>query len=777
MKTKKQNLYSVVGKKVNRVDAYEKITGSAKYVDDLAFSDMLHARMVCSTIPSGKIKSVDRSAALKLEGVVAVFTADDITGFNKIGCVVDDQPLFAKDTVRFIGEPIAVVAAKTRALAEEAASLVKIEYEPLEPVFDVDSAFSEKVKVHPRGNVVCHYKVRKGDNIDEAFGKSYRVYEKTFTINYHEHLYLETQGCIAVPENEGITVYGSMQCPFYIQGAVSNVLGLPLSRVRVIQCVVGGGFGGKEDVPSEYAAKAALLSYVLKKPVKLILDRAQDLAVSSKRHPMKMEYKLGVTKKGKINALKVRVLADSGAYTTLSTIVLFRSSVHFGGPYVIPNVYGDIIGLYTNRVPCGAYRGFGTPQVIYAMESMINMVCNDMGFDPFEFRKNNALKKGALTTSSHKIKESCGLIETIDKARKESDYDKRKKEFEKWNGDASKRTLKGLGVSSIFYGMNLGAKGWFFDKAGAHIQICKDGSVTLCVGNVEMGQGAKTILSQIAAEALGCEVSSINFTNADTNVIPDSGPTVASRTTVMSGNALLDAATRLRQRLIEAAARVLKIKPNQVIAKHNKFYNIKDAHQSITLNDLAKKCFMDNICLSEMGFYVSPKTDYNVEIGQGEPYYVYSYATSVSEVEVDKLTGEVRVNKMTCAHDLGQVINPVLASAQVEGGVSQGVGFAIMENMVSENGRIKTLGLSTYVIPTTKDFPEVKSIFIEEKSKDGPYGAKGLGEPSIMPVVAAVANGVSNAVGHQFEHVPILPERVFEVICNKASASDESEVK
>lgn len=777
MLTKKQSLYSVVGKKVNRVDAYEKIVGGARYVDDLAFEDMLFAKMVCSTIPSGRIKKIDKSRALKLKGVAGVFTAEDITGLNKIGCVVDDQPLLAKDAVRFAGEPFAVVAAETREIAEEAAGLVDIEYEPLEPVLTVDDSFSEKIKVHPKGNVVCHYKVRKGDNIDEAFGKSFKVYEKTFTINYQEHLYLETQGCVALPENEGITVYGSFQCPFYVQGAVSTALGLPLAKVRILQCVVGGGFGGKEDVPSEYAAKAALLAYVLKKPVKLILDRAQDLMVSSKRHPMKMEYKVGVTKKGKINALKVRVLADSGAYTTLSTVVLFRSSVHFGGPYVIPNVSGDIIGLYTNRVPCGAYRGFGTPQVIYAMESMINIICNDLGLDPFEFRKANALKKGAASITSHKIKESCGLIETIDKARKESEYDRRKKEFDKWNADKSKRTLKGLGVSSIFYGMNLGAKGWFYDKAGSHIQICRDGSVTLCVGNVEMGQGAKTVLAQIASEALGCEIGAINFTNVDTGIVPDSGPTVASRTTVMSGNALLDAANKLRKKLVAAAAESLKIKPNQVMAKLGKYYNIKDSHQFVSFKDLAGKCYLDNVGLSEMGYYVSPKVEYDLQSGQGEPYYVYSYATAVSEVEIDKKTGEVRVNKMTCAHDIGRVINPMLASAQVEGGVAQGVGYAIMENMVSEKGHIKTLGLSTYVIPTTKDCPEVKSVFVEDKSKDGPYGAKGLGEPSLMPVVASVVNAVSNAAGHQFEHVPVLPERVWEVLSEKNSSEDESEVK
>jgi CO/xanthine dehydrogenase Mo-binding subunit len=777
MLTKKQNLYSVVGKKVTRVDAHEKIDGSAKYVDDLAFEEMLFAKMVCSTIPSGRIKKIDKSRALKLKGVAAVLTAEDITGLNKIGCVVDDQPLLAADIVRFAGEPLAIVAAETRAIAEEAADLVDIEYEPLEPVLNVDESFAEKIKVHPKGNTVCHYKIRKGGDIDDAFSKSHAVFEKTFTINYQEHLYLETQGCIAMPENGGITVYASIQCPFYVQGAVATALGLPFSKVRIIQCVVGGGFGGKEDVPSEYAAKAALLAYILKKPVKLILDRAQDLMVSSKRHPMKMEYKVGVTRKGKINALKVRALADSGAYTTLSTVVLFRTSVHFGGPYVIPNVHGDIIGLYTNRVPCGAYRGFGTPQVIYAMESMINIICNEMGFDPFEFRRNNALKKGALSITSHKIKESCGLIDTIDKARKESDYDKRKKEFDKWNADPSKRTLKGLGVSSIFYGMNLGAKGWSFDKAGSHIQISRDGSITLCVGNVEMGQGAKTVLAQIAAEALGCEVSAINFTNADTNVIPDSGPTVASRTTVMSGNALLDAANKLRKKLIAAAAEVLKIRANQVMAKHGRFYSIKDSHQFITFGDLARKCYFDNIGLSEMGFYVSPKVEYDMQYGQGEPYYVYSYATAVSEVEVDKKTGDIRVNKMTCAHDVGCVINPMLASAQVEGGVAQGVGYAIMENMVSEKGHIKTLGLSTYVIPTTRDFPEVKSIFVEDKSKDGPYGAKGLGEPSLMPVVASVVNAVSNAAGHQFDHVPVLPERVWEALNEKKSRDGESEVK
>ncbi len=777
MLTKKQNLYSVVGKKVNRVDALEKIDGSARYVDDLAFEDMLFAKMVCSAIPSGRIKKIDKSRALKLKGVAAVLTAADITGLNKIGCVVDDQPLLADKIVRFAGEPIAIVAAETREAAEEAAGLVDIEYEPLEAVLNVDDSFCEKVKVHPKGNTVCHYKVRKGGDIDEAFSKSFKVYEKTFTINYQEHLYLETQGCLALVENEGITVHGSFQCPFYVQGAVATAVGLPLSKVRVIQSVVGGGFGGKEDVPSEYAAKAALLAFVLKRPVKLILDRAQDLMVSSKRHPMKMEYKVGVTKKGKINALKVRALADSGAYTTLSTVVLFRTSVHFGGPYVIPNVCGDVIGLYTNRVPCGAYRGFGTPQVIYAMESMINIICNDMGFDPFEFRKNNALKKGALSINSHKIKESCGLIETIDKARKESDYDKRKKEFDRWNADESKRTLKGLGVSSIFYGMNLGAKGWFFDKAGSHIQICRDGSVTLCVGNVEMGQGAKTVLAQIAAEALGCQVGDINFTNVDTNIVPDSGPTVASRTTVMSGNALLDAANKLRKKLMNAAVEVLKLKVNQIMAKHGKFYNIKDSHQFVTFADLAKKCYFDNVSLSDMGYYVSPKVEYDMQNGQGEPYYVYSYATAVSEVEVDKKTGEVHVNKMTCAHDVGRVINPMLASAQIEGGVAQGVGYAIMENMVSEKGHIKTLGLSTYVIPTTRDFAEVKSVFVEDKSKDGPYGAKGLGEPSLMPVVASVVNAISNAAGCQFDHVPVLPERVWEALNEKKMRDDESEVR
>ncbi len=651
-----------------------------------------------------------------------------------------------------------------------------IEYEPLEPVLSVDESFSEKIMVHPNGNTVCHYKVRKGEPIDEAFEKSYKVYEKTFTINYQEHLYLETQGCIALMENEGITVHGSFQCPFYVQGAVSTVLGLPLSRVRIIQSVVGGGFGGKEDVPSEYAAKAALLAYILKKPVKLILDRAQDIMVSSKRHPMKMEYKLGVTKKGRINALKVRILAECGAYVTISSVVLFRTSVHFGGPYSIANVHGDIIGLYTNRVPCGAYRGFGTPQVIFAMESMINIICGDMGFDPFEFRRINALKKGALTINSHKIKESCGIIETIDKARKESEYDRRKKEFDKWNADKGRRTLKGLGVSSIFYGMNLGAKGWSLDKAGAHVQISRDGSVTLCVGNVEMGQGAKTVLAQIASEELGCNISAVNFTNVDTNIVPDSGPTVASRTTVMSGNAILDAAGRLRKKLLTAAAGYLKIKANQIMTKHGKYYNIKDHNQFIAFNELAQKCYFDNIGLADMGYYVSPKIEYDFQTGQGEPYYVYSYATAVSEIELDKKTGEVRVNKITCAHDVGKVINPMLASAQVEGGVAQGVGYAVMENIVSEKGQIKTLGLSTYVIPTTKDFPEVKSIFVEEKSKDGPYGAKGLGEPSLMPVVASVVNAISNAAGVQFDHVPVLPERIWEALNEKKTESRESGV-
>lgn len=777
MKGKKEDLYSVVGKPVDRIDAYDKTVGIAKYADDLAFEGMLHAKMVYSKIPSGKILGINKKKALALPGVVAVLTAEDVTGLNKIGCVVDDQPLFAKDRVRFVGEPIGLAVAETRRLAEEAAELVEIMYEQSEPVLDVDTAYAEKIKVHPKGNTVCHYKIRKGENIDAAFKKSHRVFEKTFTINYQEHLYLETQGCIGVPAaNGGVTAYGSFQCPFYVQGAVSTSLGLPLANVRVVQCAVGGGFGGKEDVPNEYAAKAALAALILKKPVKLILDRGEDLMISSKRHPMKMEYKMGITKSGKINALKVRVLGDCGAYTTLSTIVLFRTSVHFGGPYVIPNVCGDVIGLYTNKVPCGAYRGFGTPQVIYAVESLINMICDEMGYDPFEFRKNNAVKKGATTINSHKIKESCGLIETIDRARKLSEYDKRRREFDRWNANPANKTVKGLGVSSIFYGMNLGAKGWFMDKAGAHIQIWKDGSVTLCVGNVDMGQGALTILAQIAAEKLGCEVKNINFKNVDTNIVPDSGPTVASRTTVMSGNAILNAAEKLHKKLVAAAASFLKIKPAEVVAKNNKYCSKKDSRRSIGFGDLVKKCYMENIGLSEMGYFVSPKVDYDVETGQGEPYYVYSYATSVSEVEVSRLTGETRVTRITSVHDVGQVVNPALCASQVEGGAAQGAGYAIMENMVSEKGYIKTLGLSTYTAPTIMDYPEVRSAFVEEKSKDGPYGAKGLGEPSIMPIVATVANAIADAVGHQFEHVPILPEKIWEVM-NESKKSEKSEAR
>ncbi|MCD4690122.1 molybdopterin-dependent oxidoreductase [bacterium] len=507
-------------------------------------------------------------------------------------------------------------------------------------------------------------------------------------------------------------------------------------------------------MPSEICACAAVAAWRTGRPVKLVHSREEDFYRSSKRHPMIVTYKLGATRKGDFTAVRIRIIADAGAYSTLTPVVLFRSVAHATGPYEIPNVDTVGHGVYTNRQTTGAFRGFGQPQTIFADESVIDEIAEAHGIDPIELRLRNCLAVGKRTATGQLLEESVGLPETLELARDESGWTA--KRAESGGSPDTGRYRRGVGVGCIYYGVSLGAKGLALDASGAHVNLYRDGSLRVAVGGTEMGQGLLTVLSQMAADTLGIPIESVHVDHVDTSVVPDSGPSVASRTTLMTGNAVIDATTKLRTTLAGVAAETFGSAPNDV-----KFENgcVLAAGQSMSFADLADVCWVKNINTAAEGWYAAPKSTFD-ENGQGSAYAVYSYATHVAEVEVDTRTGEIRVIHMTAAHDVGRILNPTTLEGQIQGGVLQGVGMALYESMKTDGATILTPDFATYIIPTALDTPPVSCHFVEAPYSKGPFGAKGIGETPAMPGAVAIANAVTHATGFRFEELPITAEAV-----------------
>jgi CO/xanthine dehydrogenase Mo-binding subunit len=710
-----------------------KAKGGLRFLQDIEIPGMLHASMVLPGRPHAAIRGLSLEKAVAAPGVVAVATAADVQGQNHIGLIIDDQPLFAHDRVRHEADCIAIVGAEDAERASGAASLVEVEYEDLPVVATIDASKDATASlVHEGGNTGIKRDIVKGDT-SQGETQSEFVVDLTFRTPVQEHAYLEPLGALAVPLPEGgIEIMVAGQCPFYVRDAVARCLGLPQAMVRVIQLPMGGGFGGREDVPSEICARLAVLASRTGRPARLVLTREEDLIYSSKRHPTQLHYRMGCDKQGRLTFAEIDIDADIGAYATLSPIVLFRASVHAAGPYEIPHVRIRTRGYYTNTVPKGAMRGFGTPQVAFACEAMIDELAARAGLDPLEMRTKNALRPGATTATSQVIDESCGFPETLSIAKETlgcgPDWAKPQK--------VTDDIVRAKGAASMFYGMSLGAAGWKLDRGSAKVEILKDGSVSVFVGCTDMGQGALTVLSQIAAEAFGIDAARVTVNRVDTSVVPDSGPTVASRTTVISGNAIIDACEKIKHRM-------------QGVVGAGK-------DRQLGFDEIVEECLSRRIDLSAAGWYVVPECGLDETTGQGKAYYVYCYATDVAEVEVDLRTGRVEVKSFMASHDSGRIVNPLTATGQVEGGVIQGIGLATCESFNQADGIAQTRDLSTYLIPTAADACDAITVrFVQCDSSEGPFGAKGLGEPAIIPVAAAVANAVSNAIGARVTRLPI----------------------
>ena len=752
--------YDKVNKPIKRVDAYEKVTGKAKFGADLFFPNMLYGKVLRSKYPHARIVKINIKKALACPGVKAIIRAEDIPN-NEFGVIVQNQQVLARKQVLYIGDGIAVAAAETKEAAGKALELIEVEYEELPGIFNPEEAEKKDAPlIHSEleNNQVVHHRLRKGDT-EKGFTRAEVILEREYTTQFVEHSYIETEVVVAVPYegNSLVTIYGSIQNPFSCRNAVASVLKVPLNRVRIIQNHMGGSFGGKDEVMFSMAARAAVLALKTNRTVKMVNTRDESILESYKRHPYKMKYKVGATKEGKLVAMEIKCVADSGAYACQTPFVTWRSVVQATGPYEVPHVKTDTYGYYTNNVYTGAMRGFGSPQIIFAQESLMDELAEELKMTPMELRLRNIYHNNSVTASGQKLdNHQVSLEEVISKAVESSNYKEKYRKYSKPQPGDKKR---GIGMAISFRGCSLGAEA--ADAAGAIVAIQHDGSILISSGLAENGAGLKTVFTQITAEELGVDIERINYMEVDTSVSPESGATVASRGTMLGGNAVKNAAHQLKETLVEIVAAEFKVVADNIIFKNENLYDKDKNRKIISFDEAVNLANQKRIFLSAYGWYKAPDISWNEEVGQGKPYFTYVYGCQVAEVEVDTATGQIEVLKMTAAHDVGKAINPACLKGQIYGGVMMGLGYGIMEELETEKGYIENTNFDEYLIPTIKDMPEIVPIIVENPDPNGPYGAKSIGEPTLELGAVAIANAVAHATGKRIRNLPLNLERVL----------------
>ncbi|HZS46760.1 MAG TPA: xanthine dehydrogenase family protein molybdopterin-binding subunit [Blastocatellia bacterium] len=747
-----------VGTSITRREGYNKLTGRAQYIDDLSFPEMLHGKTVRSTIAHGQIKNIIFDPAFDWS-VVTIADWRDIPGRNIVALIEEDQPLLAKDFALHYAEPILLVAAETKEIAETAVSHIKIDYEELPAVFSIQDSLKSSVRIYGENNVFKKYVIDQGDVV-EGFRESTHVIEGEYIVRHQEQLYIEPQGVIAVPrEDGGMTVYGSMQCPYYVHKAIKANMALPDDRVNVIQTVTGGGFGGKEEYPSVIAGHAAVLARKAGRPVKMIYDRAEDLAATPKRHPAIIKHKTGLDQDGKINAVEIEIDMDGGAYATLSSVVLSRAAIHALGPYKSPNVRIAARAIATNTPPNGAFRGFGVPQACFACELQMERIAKQLRIDPIDLRRNNLLRLGDITATGQRLDYSVSAEQVLDQALEHSRFYEKRDLYERQRKeDPDSPTIKGIGVSLFMHGAGFTGSGEDKMKGQAGATLTKDGRVKLLTASTEIGQGTRTIFVQIVASEIGIPIDLIEMEEPDTSKVPDSGPTVASRTCMIIGGVMQRVARTIKEALTEFVAErfgntSIEIKDGQFVDSEGK--------SLIAFQEAAREYQEVRGALEVFHRYSSPPgIKWDDDEYKGDAYPVFSWAADVIEVEVDHDTYETTVLNITTAQDIGRAINPVLAAGQVEGGTLQAVGYALLEEVVSDKGRMLNNSLTNYIIPTSVDTPEIHTILVENEYPFGPFGAKGVGELPMDGPAPAIAAAILNATGVLVNELPITPERL-----------------
>lgn len=738
---------STVGKSARRKEGPEKLCGLAKYIDDYAFPGGLHGVTLRSTIAYGTVQHIGFDPAFPW-GECVIARASDIPGRNYVALIENDQPLLAEQRVMHPMEPILLVAHPDRARAYEALKHIKVEYEVKEPILTIEDSLALKQVLYGQNNVFKEFLIEKG-NLDEGFAESDFVVLGEYKTPRQEQAYIENNGVAAYVEEDGtVVVMGSMQCPYYVHKALVRIFNLPDEKVRVVQTTTGGGFGGKEEYPSMIAGHAALLALKAGRPVKMIYDRAEDMAATTKRHPAVIRHRTGLTKEGRLLAQDIEVVMDAGAYVTLSPVVLSRGTLHAAGPYECPNVRVRSRTVATNTPPNGAFRGFGAPQTLFAAELHWEKISEAVGIDSLELRRKNVFQEGSVTATSQVLRESVGAQEALERCVKRSRYALKRRQYARWNKKKSNPTWKGIGLALCHHGAGFTGSGEVMLASRAGISITREGEIKVLAASTEIGQGTSTMFAQIAAQTLGVPFDWVQVETPDTGKVPNSGPTVASRTCMVVGKLIQSAALQMRDELAKGG---VPLRTRTDLKKAGRF----------VCNGQPVKRFIAQ--------YEKPKeVNWDDKTYQGDAYGVYSYACAAVDLEVDKITFEVMVRKVITAQDIGKAVNPLLAEGQIIGGTAQALGYALLENVVYKDGVMQNAQLTNYVIPTSLDTPPMEVEIVEKPYSHGPFGAKGVGELPMDPPGPAAAAAIHNATGLWIGELPILPEKICRAYHDKA---------
>ena len=725
-----------VGTSVPRVDGEAKVRGTALYVDDIEVPDALHGATVRSRVPHGILRAIRRDPAFDWSDIV-VATAEDIPGRNTIYLIEEDQPALVPvgGRIRHVDEPVALVAAPSRARAFAAAAAITLEVEELPAVLSIEDALRADVKLYGDDNVFKRFEIRKGGSVEAAMAAADLVIEGTYRTGAQEQMYIEPQGMIARYRDGACHFIGSLQCPYYVHKAMKVLLDLPDDKVIVAQSVTGGGFGGKEEYPSMIAGHAAILARKAGRAVKITYDRDEDIGATTKRHPALVRSRLGLKKDGTLVAIDVDVLFDGGAYITLSPVVLSRGVLHAAGPYRCDTIRVVGRAVATNTPPHGAFRGFGAPQTTFAYERQMDKAARALGIDPIELRRRHMLRSGDTTATSQMLTYSVGSEAVLEAVARAAETPMGAKTS---GGGASPPIRRGRGVAFYFHGAGFTGSGEQRLAGRATVALLPGGVFEVRSSSTDIGQGALTIFTQIAATALGVPVDRVRIAEQTTAQVPDSGPTVASRTCMVVGGVVERAARALRAR-IEAYG----------------------AERRLEFDDAARAMIEEAGEISETAQYEPPPgIQWDDATYTGSAYPVYGWACCLVDVAVDLDTYEVAVERCVHAVDVGKAIHPIIVKGQIEGGTLQALGWALWESVVYKNGRVANRRMTDCIVPTFADAPEMETILVEEPYPFGPHGAKGVGEIPMDGPAAAVANAIEDALGVPFDSLPILPEVV-----------------
>lgn len=697
-----------ISKPVVKKDHQEKTSGSAVYIADFKMDNMLYGGFLRSEKARGVIEAIEIPP---LDEGYHVVGYRDVPGMNLLKVVTSEQPIFAEQEVQFIGEPILLLAGPDEKQVKNYLKQMKVTYAEKDPILRIEDSTE----------AAAEYSYQKGSP-EEVFANAARVVEETFETGYQEQAYIEPQGVLADFHDGKITVYGSMQCPYYVKSAVMQAMDLGEDAVQIIQTTTGGGFGGKEDYPSLIACEAAVAAYKIGKPVRLIFGRREDMAVTPKRHPAKLIYRAALGKNNEILGIDADITLDAGAYAGLSSVVLQRSLIAAVNVYNIPNLKVHGKAAITNTVPSGAFRGFGAPQSIFAIESLMNHLAYQIGVTPFELRKKYLSKQGDKTSTGGEFHDPVKLEEILEKLDKSSGYSEK---YDRWLGQTG-RFRRGIGLSVFLHGCGFtGSAERDFIRSVVKLQKNADDTVRILVSNTDIGQGLKTTLSKIVAEVLGIPFGQVYIDNPDTDIVPNSGPTVASRSLMIVGRLLEKASYRMKADWEPGVP--------QLVEQH----------------------------------YVHPDLiPWDMGTFSGDAYPTYSWGANVVEVEVDTLLAATKVTGVWGAFDVGTAIDTTIMRGQMEGGMLQGLGYGSMEKMECVNGAIRQSSITDYIIPTAKDTVPFETILIDNPYREGPFGAKGAGELTLIGTAPAYTAAVENAIGMPVYQIPLTPERIMEVLNN-----------